>query len=464
LYDNNVNHSIQYKVATAGDVAASNFTFSTSVTTDGLTGRMLRCSGHSTSLPLGSASSYSNNTAESATFAGTHPAFTPYADGALVVTQISGVWSSGGTVRSASTYTAPNVSFTEAYDSYGTDGSGGSFVASAYGVQSTATEISAYGATISDSTPDHYGQIAVFMPPTQVTSPTVESTATTNGYTDLNTSITIAKPTGLAEGDLMVAQIVAYDDTTSAGNVSVPSGWTQIVEVSDSGPRHYQNIMYKVATAGDVAASDFTFNTSGNSFQQGGIIRISGYASGPTITDYEAQAQGGTTSGTSISYSSTIDPGVPGCLVLQFWTAWFLQGTRTLGSYSTTPSYSVTELWDMYAPIGGDGSWNTITAASYFTLPTTSDEGITAYSAAINSSDSFNHRAILVTIPGNFGALGTTSFLTTSGSFFTPTPKVGTTGTTALITDTPDFFDPTSSVVHDVWTRESGTTTTWTRE
>lgn len=209
--------SIQYKIADAGDVAASNFTFTASATADLLVGQLLRCSGHAPLDQLVSASTYSNNTADSATFAATHSAFTPAVDGALVIIQVSGIFSTGSTNRTTSAYTTTNVSYTEGYDVGANDGSGGSHTAMAYGIQSTAAEISAYGATFNTSTPDHYGQIAIFTAPVDASA---ENTLVT-------TDTTLFAQSGACDG-VGGNNLLATDTTlfSQSGKGTSPQQWT----------------------------------------------------------------------------------------------------------------------------------------------------------------------------------------------------------------------------------------------
>lgn len=77
--------------------------------------------------------------------------------------------------------------------------------------------------------------------------------------------ITVAKPTGLAVGDVMIASIMMHDNSggSDLGDDASASGWTEIdgrlVGASDD-PEYRGTILYKVATAADVAATNFTFN------------------------------------------------------------------------------------------------------------------------------------------------------------------------------------------------------------
>jgi hypothetical protein len=87
--------------------------------------------------------------------------------------------------------------------------------------------------------------------------------ATTGGI------LTITKPSGLAVGDLMIANIVQGDNDGADGgdlsNVTIPAGWTLIagnqtgIEGGGNGDELWGTLLYKFATASDVAATGFSF-------------------------------------------------------------------------------------------------------------------------------------------------------------------------------------------------------------
>lgn len=86
------------------------------------------------------------------------------------------------------------------------------------------------------------------------------------------TPLTITKPTGLAEGDLLVAHLVCNE----GGGTPVwtlPSGWTSIETVAN-GSTDNTAVFAKIADSSDVAASDFDFTSAGDSV--GILIRLSG--------------------------------------------------------------------------------------------------------------------------------------------------------------------------------------------
>ncbi|MFM2337788.1 MAG: hypothetical protein RL115_981 [Bacteroidota bacterium] len=99
--------------------------------------------------------------------------------------------------------------------------------------------------------------------------------------TTASTTLTISKPTSLAVGDVMLANIVQSDnDGADGGDLSnaTLAGWTLIagnqtgVTGGGGGDEWWGTLLYKVATAADVAAADFSFNLSGSADDGSGAI------------------------------------------------------------------------------------------------------------------------------------------------------------------------------------------------
>lgn len=90
------------------------------------------------------------------------------------------------------------------------------------------------------------------------------------------TSLPIAKPVGLAVGELMVG-IVAHHFFGQPTNL--PSGWTRVQDFIHPQGADKTTLAFKIADAADVAASDFTFTRGGTGAEVvfvGAILRISG--------------------------------------------------------------------------------------------------------------------------------------------------------------------------------------------
>lgn len=123
--------------------------------------------------------------------------------------------------------------------------------------------------------------------------------------TTTNTTLTINRPSGLAVGDVMIANIVQSDnDGNNGGDLSnaTLSGWTLIAGnqtgiAGSGGDEWWGTLLYKVATASDVAAADFSFSLDGDADDGSGAIMafrnvdltggvtVSGAAGGPFDVD-----------------------------------------------------------------------------------------------------------------------------------------------------------------------------------
>lgn len=103
----------------------------------------------------------------------------------------------------------------------------------------------------------------------------------TSVATTTNRTLTIAKPSGLTVGDVMLAQVMqSGTDGSAFVETTFPSGWAVIASsaMNPSGNSRYRaTILYKVATATDVAAASFSFGLDADSDDgQGGISAFSG--------------------------------------------------------------------------------------------------------------------------------------------------------------------------------------------
>lgn len=147
-------------------------------------------------------------------------------------------------------------------------------------------------------------------------SPTFQSS---QQNTTLGTgSITITKPTSLAVGDLMIAHLGEF--ATFAG-FNVPSGWASIYQAGNgSNFNVLTSLMYKIADAGDVAASNFTFTSvDGAAKVAGAICRITGFSSGDPIGGFNGIDD---YSSGSVSFPAGFTPDGPDTLFLFTATCW----------------------------------------------------------------------------------------------------------------------------------------------
>ena len=167
--------SILYKRASSADAAASNFDFSLNVTNSfSLRGYLIRASGNMiTDEPLGASGL----------------PYTPPADGALVIGQFLGYDNTVSDDATTSGYAATNVSFTEGDDHIVGDGTPAQIQASAYGIQSTAAEITSVTAVFSDTFNDGNATLqAIFLPPIDASASNTLTEATAEVFEQVGTS------------------------------------------------------------------------------------------------------------------------------------------------------------------------------------------------------------------------------------------------------------------------------------
>jgi len=199
-YATRVCFSVQYRIAEAADVGASNFTFDLSNANMGvIRGSILRCSGAGTLNPVGATDSETQTGINSETFTGSLTAYTPGANGALVIMQV-GLYNTGGGGVTVSDYTASGVSFAELYD-VSSGSSNTSAIASAYGIQTTAAALSTYSATIAQEVNNLYGQFVVILPPVNASASNTLVTTTSLSFAQSGTCDTIGGTNALTETD-----------------------------------------------------------------------------------------------------------------------------------------------------------------------------------------------------------------------------------------------------------------------
>lgn len=110
-----------------------------------------------------------------------------------------------------------------------------------------------------------------------------------------STSLAITKPTGVTQGDVMVAAITA----SGTGTITAPSGWTAIKNTTQ-GTVLRQAVYYKVATASEASSYSWSLGTSRSA--AGGIADYSGVNQTVPV---DASATGTAASGNAVAPSVT---------------------------------------------------------------------------------------------------------------------------------------------------------------
>jgi len=123
------------------------------------------------------------------------------------------------------------------------------------------------------------------------------------------------KPTGMLEGDMMVAFCLRRRDGSSVGIFNTPSGWDNINTQTITNDVSVTTFA-KIATSGDAAASTFSFTPqAAGDDSAGAFVAVSGNSFGSVAGNVVDNS--GTSSGTSLSYSG-LTPMATNPLLLMF--------------------------------------------------------------------------------------------------------------------------------------------------
>lgn len=134
-------------------------------------------------------------------------------------------------------------------------------------------------------------------------------------------TLTIAKPAGLAVGDILIAHLYAQNT-----GYTTPSGWTAL---SSAGAGPVEAVLWKRADAADVAATDFTFVNAGTK-KKGALLAIQG----PKLTDPMFVSNQNGATATSITISG-ITPAAANSLLLFLST---VDGSTTVSAQAIATS------------------------------------------------------------------------------------------------------------------------------
>jgi peptidoglycan/xylan/chitin deacetylase (PgdA/CDA1 family) len=94
-----------------------------------------------------------------------------------------------------------------------------------------------------------------------------------NTYTNTSGSVTVTKPTGTAQNDLLIVQLTVHGGT--GATINTPADWT-LLNRANNGTGAAQAIFYKVATATEPTTYTFTYSRTGSLRATLGITRYTG--------------------------------------------------------------------------------------------------------------------------------------------------------------------------------------------
>lgn len=130
-------------------------------------------------------------------------------------------------------------------------------------------------------------------------------------------SVLIVKPVGLAEGDLMIAQVFGYDKNGTIGVFTSPGGWTDLRQDDAADADSGSSIHWKIADSGDVAAANFEFTAVGTQSSRGCItaIEVDTFDPAAPINQNNGAPAGAPT---TAWISPGVTPSVGNCLIMLF--------------------------------------------------------------------------------------------------------------------------------------------------
>jgi hypothetical protein len=276
------------------------------------------------------------------------------------------------------------------------------------------------------------------------------SVTSTNIGGTLVSTIVVNKPSGVVDGDLMVA-FIHTQFNSSAQSLTAPAGWT-LVRTTESSPGSAGSCIksyYKIASS---EGSDYTWTyvTALGAYCGGSILRITDHnASTPVLTSNGAS--GGT--GTSISSACTVTPTNGNQLILMAFYGRVVSSTTTVSSYAVaTSNPSWTELYDVSSS-GTGGSM----ALAYAARPEDTATG----NATLTTSTSISTDSVIqmVVIDRIYSFSSTISDSTTVSD--TVTNNVGFNLTVA------ETVTPTDTITAEkqkTWATQNKSSNTWTNE
>lgn len=283
----------------------------------------------------------------------------------------------------------------------------------------------------------------------------IESTSTNQtASSGAVNSLTITKPSGLVEGELLVAVLGAGDNGSTPGpDINTLSGWTAVSADSDSSSA---SIQYKFANSGDVAASNFTFTCANNTdVMAGTLLRVSGTENEGALGGSITNAQSTPADPDVASFTGSATPLRNSSLVVLAIAGGGLSATTS--GYNSTPTVTYTELHDY------SGGLNAVSAGAYGTLATAGE--ITAFGATFSSNVSNSHSGVLAVFNPNLPSAGTVATVITDSELYSPDALADSFVTAPLVlTDSETNDAQGKGTAPTQWTNESAPTTTWTNE
>lgn len=284
----------------------------------------------------------------------------------------------------------------------------------------------------------------------------VESTAS-NSVAG-STTLTITKPTGLAVGDLLIANLGLYN-----GTYATPAGWTLEITQKTVGRVISTQVFYKVADSSDVAASNFSFNSGvgEDQFLAGSLMRVTGFNGlDPMMSISDDDFYSGSQSITG-SFTGTIaTPNNSLVIMLTGATRGSGDGVFNFNAYGVTGvTASFTETFDFGRSITSN---STVIGGAYANI--TTGGTITAWSTTV-STGRREWSSILLVLEAKQDATASNNFLEVQPATFQPVVTNTNTVSNALLEVSPTINETNALAMSKTqWQSPTKESTNWTNE
>ena len=269
---------------------------------------------------------------------------------------------------------------------------------------------------------------------------------------DITGDLVITKPSGLSEGDFMVAILQIGN---ASGGLYTLSGWTDIGNLT--GASHSVTVLVKVATSGDAAASNFTFTPAGTGVggtdkMSGCIVRVTGTSFTDSNNAFTSLVLDG--AATTHTFSNGVVPFSTGSLFI-------LAGCNSQTNSGAQSGYAITNnnpTWTERLDLASAGGSIGLATATPSAASDTGDSTV----VYTNSEASVG---VIVVVQEDTSVTATHAHLAVTPSFTAPVARVGVTATHAHLAVTPTFTPPTAIASSPTqWTHKTKPSDTWTNE
>ena len=269
-----------------------------------------------------------------------------------------------------------------------------------------------------------------------------QSIATTDFNEVSPSTLTITKPSGLAVGDTMVAYMVW--DSSNTDEPTQPSGWTLLIH-DITGTK--SSIAYKIATSGDVAASNFAWSFGGTVTGSGGsIMRWSGVGIVQSGTMSRV-----TSSTANPTFTTGITPNTANTAIIFAYHAPY---TVTVSNYAiVTSNPTWTEIADE-----NNVSPDLVMSLAYAIRPEVTATG--NFSCTVSGSHN-DHNGILIYLTAQENYTATPAVLTATATLQTPAVSGSGNTSPAVITSTLSVVAPTVTTPAPKYLNTDKNSSTW---